>query len=107
MPGLDPGIHPFAKKSWIAGSSPAMTAEYAAGLSVQAESLSSHERPEICALRHAILPRLILRPAVERHLAPARRVARLVRMNRGAAFVVGVDALGEIGFVEFSIVDGA
>jgi hypothetical protein len=24
----DPGIHPFSQKDWIAGSSPAMTAEW-------------------------------------------------------------------------------
>jgi hypothetical protein len=31
MAGLDPAIHPL-RKSWIAGSSPAMTLWYVAGL---------------------------------------------------------------------------
>ena len=49
--------------------------------------LASDERAEVVALRHRVLARLVLRPAVERHIAPARRIARLVRMDRGAAAV--------------------
>src|SRR5436309_15314603 len=37
MPGLDPGIHRFTKKRWIAGSSPAMTE------SQMADSAHSHD----------------------------------------------------------------
>src|SRR5262245_45069770 len=63
------------------------------------EAFFPHERPEVRPLRNAVLPRLVLRPAVERDLAPARRVARLVGMDRGAAAIVGVDAAREIALV--------
>src|SRR5688572_4045309 len=54
----------------------------------EVESLLPHERAEIGALRHAVLSRLVLRPAIERNLAPARRIAWLVGMDRSAALVV-------------------
>src|SRR5204862_1896627 len=75
--------------------------------SIQAKALLPDERSEICALRHAVLPRLVLRPAVERHVAPARRIARLVGMDRGAAAVVSIDALREIAFVVMSFMHRA
>src|SRR5215207_9390881 len=67
--------------------------------SIEIESLLPHERTEIRPLRHAVLPRLVLGPAVERRLAPARRVTRLVRMDRSAAAVIGFDARCEIALV--------
>src|SRR5437879_3377537 len=70
-------------------------------LSIQTKALPAHEGAEIGALRHAVLPGLVLGPAIERRLAPARRVALVgVAVDRGAAPVIGIDAGGEIALVE-------
>ncbi len=69
--------------------------------SVEAKALGSDEGAEIGALRHRILPRLVLRPAVEGGRAKARRVALLaIGPQRRAPAVIGVDLLGEIAFLE-------
>src|SRR5262245_28511146 len=66
--------------------------------SVQFEALVTHESAEAGALRHRILPSLVLRPAVLGAFAKFLDVAlRLVRLHGFAAPVVGGDLVLESG----------
>src|SRR5882724_5747719 len=64
---------------------------------LQPKPLRSHECPEVGAQRIGVLPRLVLRPAVERRLPEPRGVALApIRLQRGAAAIIGLELRLEI-----------
>src|SRR5262249_20280689 len=75
--------------------------------SIKAKTARAHVSPEVGALWHGVLPRLVLGPAVEGRFAPlVRRALLRVGTDDGAPPVIGLDLRGEIAVVIAVLMQG-